>query len=73
MPHPKDTNSKHRICFDKGEACASPLSINLWKTLDISSKIGHVPHPNNTNSKHRIWFDKGEACASHLSTNFRKH
>ena len=49
MPHPKNSNSKYRIWFDKSEACASPLITRLIKTLDITSKIRHVPHPKNTN------------------------
>ena len=37
MSHLYNTNSKHRIWFDKGETCASPLSTSLRKKLDISS------------------------------------
>ena len=70
---PKNTNSKHRILFQKREACASPLSTSLEKTLDISSRIKHEPHPRNINSKHRILFDKGEACGLPLSTSLRKN
>ena len=63
VPHLYNTHSKHRILFDKGEACASTPRTSLRKTLDISNKIRHVFHPKKPNSKHRNLFDKGEACA----------
>ena len=72
MSDPKNTNLKHRILFNKGEAYASPLSTILRKTLDIFSKIKHVPHPKNTNSNNGILFDEGEAHDLPPSTSLRK-
>ena len=44
---PKKTNSKHRILFHKGEACASLLSTNLRRNYDFSTRMRHVPHFKN--------------------------
>jgi hypothetical protein len=71
VPHPKNTNSKHRILFHKGEACASPLSTSLRRNSDFSRRVRHVPHPKKTNSKHRILLHKGEVCASSQKKKFK--
>ena len=44
VSYPKKTNSKHRILFHKGEACASPLSTSLRRNLDFSRRVRHVSH-----------------------------
>ena len=50
MSYPKNTNSKHRILFDKNETYASLLNISLRKKLDI--KLGEAcASPKITNSK----------------------
>ena len=44
---PKKTNSKHRILFHKGEACASPLNTSLRRNSYFSRKVRYVSHKNN--------------------------